>query len=349
MNAQVLYGINSLKYEKNYKTPELKEDEVLIKVKACGICGSDIDRVLKNGTYHFPTIIGHEFSGIVEKVKSDMNRDWLGKRVSIFPLIPCKCCSPCLSGNYQLCENYNYLGSRCDGGFAEFVAVPVWNLIEIPEGVSYEEAAMMEPTAVAMHSLRQAGNLLGKNVVITGAGTISSILVQLSLAAGASKVVVIARNEKKLDYIKNIVPNVLTINTGTGNTEGELNRLLGSNASIVIEGTGASNMIALAIQLVERQGVVVLMGNPSSDISLEKKVYWQIMRKELNLKGTWNSSYGITGKNDWYDVFELIKQKKINLSALISDKISLENLMDGIELMSEKQKISNKVMVVYEK
>lgn len=346
MKAQVLYGINNLKYEANYKNPVLKENEVLVEVKACGICGSDIDRVLKNGTYHFPTIIGHEFSGIVKDSASEKGKIWINKRVSVFPLIPCNECNSCKSGNFQLCENYSYLGSRCDGGFAECVAVPIWNLIEIPDGISYEEAAMMEPCSVAMHAIKIAGNLIGKNVLITGAGTITSILVKLAFVAGAAKVVVIARNNEKLNYLKSKSPEVIVINSETENLCLEVKNSIDGYVDVVIEGTGASNMLEKAISVVARRGSIVTMGNPSNDIGLTRNIYWQILRKELVLKGTWNSSFGIEGKNDWKDVFSLMKTGKLNIKDLISHKIKLENLMDGILLMSMKKEISNKVMVV---
>ena len=346
MKAQVLYGINNLKFESNYEEPVLHDGEVLVEVRACGICGSDIDRVLKNGTYHFPTIIGHEFSGIVRKIKNDENKSWLNKRVSVFPLIPCMKCTSCKSGNYQLCEKYNYLGSRCNGGFAELVSVPVWNLIEIPDGVSYEEAAMMEPCSVAMHALKMAENILGRNVVITGSGTITSMLVKIAMASGAAHVVVLARNVEKIKYLQNLIPNAFFINSDDGNFIEEVNNAVGSTIDIVIEGTGASNMLEKAITLVSRKGVVVVMGNPSNDISLNKNSYWQILRKELIIKGTWNSVFGIDGKSDWNDVFSLMKTGKLNIKNLISHKINLKNLMDGILLMKNKTEISNKVMVV---
>lgn len=337
MKAQVLYGVNQLKYEENYKEPKIKKGEVLVKVKACGICGSDLDRVLKNGTYHFPTIIGHEFSGEVVKTADKENEKWLGKRVSIFPLIPCKKCVSCLKGDYQLCENYNYLGSRCDGGFAEYVSVPVWNLLEIPDGITFEVAAMLEPSSVALHALKKAGNLFGKKVLITGSGTIASILAQLSVAGGASKTVIAARNKEKLLYIKERADvDVCPLDS--------LNEVF----DVVVEGTGVSSVIEIAINSTVRQGIVVLLGNPSDDINLKKKNFWQILRKELSLVGTWNSSFGIIGKNDWLDVFCLLKKRKINLDPLITHRLNLEKLLDGIILMRNKKELSNKVMVIYE-
>ena len=146
MKAQVLFDINNLQLQE-IVIPTLKPSEVLVKVHATGICGSDIPRIYETGAHRHPLICGHEFSGEVVEVAEDVNNNWVGKKVGIFPLIPCNNCASCKNKKYEMCKNYNYLGSRCDGGFAEYVAVPEWNLIELPERVTYEQAAMLEPTA----------------------------------------------------------------------------------------------------------------------------------------------------------------------------------------------------------
>ena len=128
MKAYVLEGIGELVY-KDVPIPRLHEDEALVEVVNAGICGSDIPRIFETGTYHFPTIPGHEFAGVVRDVGGKEHADWLGKRVGVFPLIPCMQCEQCKKKNYEMCQAYNYLGSRTDGGFAEYAAVPVWNLI----------------------------------------------------------------------------------------------------------------------------------------------------------------------------------------------------------------------------
>ena len=155
MKAYVLDSISDIKI-KDIETPKCLPGEVLVEVKAAGICGSDIPRIYKTGTYHFPLIPGHEFSGEVVKAYDD-DSDWKNKRVGIFPLIPCMKCAQCHSKKYEMCRDYSYLGSRTDGGFAEYVRVPTWNLINLPDTVSYEQAAMLEPMSVAVHAARNAG------------------------------------------------------------------------------------------------------------------------------------------------------------------------------------------------
>ena len=152
MKPYVLHGINDIRFEEVEK-PVPKKEEVLIKVNAAGICGSDIPRIYKNGAHVHPIIPGHEFSGEVVGIGSSENESLIGKRVGIFPLIPCMKCNPCSNKQYEMCKNYNYLGSRCNGAFAEYVTAPVWNLIELPVNVSYEEAATLPPILHPSYSM----------------------------------------------------------------------------------------------------------------------------------------------------------------------------------------------------
>src|SRR5574344_3149512 len=202
MKASVLYGIDDLRYVEDYSTPVLKDNEVMVKVKAAGICGSDVARVLKNGTYHFPTRRSSDLSGEICEVKDKKDDALIGKRVSVFPLKPCFECENCKQGDYEMCEHYDYLGSRCDGGFAEYVAVPKWNLCFLPDCISFESAAMFEPSSVAMHALRRSGLKIGDSIAIVGPGTIGIILCQLAKIAGAGQVFLIGRSKEKLDFAR---------------------------------------------------------------------------------------------------------------------------------------------------
>lgn len=162
MKAAVLYSIDDLRVEE-VPTPEVKDGWVLIKVDSAGICGSDIPRIKKTGTYSFPLIPGHEFSGKVLET---------GEKVAVYPLIPCGECVFCKTGEFNLCDHYDYLGSRRDGGFAQFVSVPEGNLIPVPENVSLEDAALAEPATVAQHAVKRSKLVKGGTVLVVGAGTI---------------------------------------------------------------------------------------------------------------------------------------------------------------------------------
>ena len=174
MNAAVLHAVGDLRYE-TVPMPEVGEDEVLLKIRACGVCGSDIPRVYTKGTYHFPTIPGHEFAG---EIVASNDPALLGRRAAVFPLLPCHKCPPCKVGEFANCHNYDYYGSRRDGAFAEYLAVKKANLILAPDTLSYDCAAMCEPGAVARAAVRRMNVELGDLVVIYGAGPIGLIAAQ---------------------------------------------------------------------------------------------------------------------------------------------------------------------------
>lgn len=344
MKANVLFNINDLRYT-DVPEPKLKEGEALIKVKAAGICGSDISRVFKTGTYHFPTIIGHEFSGIVVKVKDTKNSSWVGKRVGIFPLKPCFKCESCQNNIYELCSNYDYLGSRCDGGFAEYVAVPIWNLIELPDNVDFATAAMIEPAAVAMHALKISQFQPNNNIVVIGPGTIGIILCKLALLSGASNVYLIGRTQEKLDFAYSLGINKTCNSTQTNVKEWIDSQTNNKGIDIVFEGTGASNSLELGLDIVKKSGTIVTLGNPSTDISLSRNSYWKILRKQLSVKGTWNSRFKAP-HNDWEEIIKLLESQQLEISKLITHRFPLEKLSEGLDIMRNPNIYSNKVMII---
>lgn len=333
MKAYVLKGINQLEYT-DINLPELKPDEAMIRIKAAGICSSDIPRIYKNGTYHFPLIPGHEFAGIVEKTASHYNESWIGKKVAVFPLIPCFRCDQCKQKMYEMCDNYNYLGSRKDGGFAEYVSVPIWNLLEIPDNVSYTEAAMMEPLSVALHATKRLEIKESDTVGIVGTGMIGFAAAQWANIMKPEKVSIIARNNKKSDISQKLNKVEYKIigkdNIGTYNK--------------VIEAVGTPEAISLAVSITKPGGKIVLLGNPSGEIPLHQDTYWRILRKQITLTGTWNSSFDKSGKCDWKRVCEALSSKEINASALISHIFKKEQLPQGLRIMKEHKETYCKVM-----
>lgn len=344
MKANVLYNIGELRCT-DIPKPILKSNEVLVKVRAAGICGSDVARVFKTGTYSFPTIIGHEFSGEVCEVKEKGDSLWIGKRVSVFPLKPCFQCSNCKRGTYELCANYDYLGSRCDGGFAEYVAVPIWNLLEIPDTVDFETAAMMEPASVAMHALRQSNFKKGDTVAVIGPGTIGMILCRLLLLFGAKKVWLIGRSQVKLDFAQKYGIKDTFNSTLSDAAQWIQEQAEGDGIDIVFEGTGAPASLNMGLDIVKSSGEIIALGNPISDMVLNKKSYWKLLRKQLHICGTWNSRFG-TSDNDWNGVMSLLKTRELDLSSLITHRLSLDELLTGLNIMRDNTIYSNKVMII---
>ncbi len=322
----VLESIGKIEYRET-KIPEIHDGEVLIRVKAAGICGSDIPRAYKTGAHLMPIIPGHEFSGVVESVGKNVSSAWIGKRVSVFPKIACGKCEQCKKGNPGSCTQYDYIGSRRDGAFAEYVTAPVGNLLKLPENVSFEEAAMFEPLGVAANAVRTALGLKksgvgclqtgkadpeinqidkSKTFVICGMGTIGLLIAMLLKAEGFTKIYGIGNKEsqKKRFEALGISEGFFLQSADQGakepadpdfkenmcNTE-RIKNITCGGADYYFECVGKNECISQGIESVGPGGTVVLVGNPYSDMIFEKNVYWKILREQITLKGIWNSEF----------------------------------------------------------
>lgn len=337
MKAYVLDDINVFNL-KDVDMPKPSDDEVIVNVKAAGICGSDIPRVYRNGTYSYPLILGHEFSGIVTDCGMDAE-EFKGERVGVFPLIPCMNCEQCKKKQYEMCISYNYLGSRCDGAFAEYVRVPKWNLIKLPDNVSYEVAAMLEPMAVAVHAMRRAGVDSKKKIAVMGLGTIGLSLIMMLISEGCENVFAIGNKNIQKDVA--IELGIKPENYIDSNTDELI------DVDIFFDCVGTNAVISEAVLHTYPKGTVLLVGNPASDITFEKKVYWQILRKQLTLFGTWNSSFTHDENDDWNFVISKLSDGLIHPELLISHRYSIDDLIHGFLLMRDKSEEYIKVMMVH--
>lgn len=336
MKAYVLHAVNDLRYD-DIPIPDCPKDWAIVEVKAAGICSSDIARVFTKGTYHFPTIPGHEFAGIVKSVGCESDNRWIGKKVGIFPLIPCRACSQCKEKHYEMCANYDYVGSRRDGGFAEYVAVPVWNLIELPDNIRYEEAAMLEPLSVALHAIKIGDVKQGDSVAIIGTGMIGIAAGQWAKKFDAKNVTVIGRNEDKRNLIENCGLEYKVSNFTDDMDEYDF----------VLEAVGTPSSVETSISCCKAGGSLLLMGNPSGDMHISQNVYWKILRKQLTVRGTWNSSYDGTNQSDWTDAVSALSLGEIKVNSLISHCFKQEKLMQGLELMKKHNEPYCKVMTLW--
>lgn len=352
MKAWVLHDIAQIRCEETEK-PKITENEVLVAVRAVGICGSDIPRIYKTGAYSFPLIPGHEFSGIVVESGSRKNKGWVGKRVGVFPLIPCRSCMPCRKKQYEMCKSYSYLGSRRDGGFAQHVAVPVDNLVELPEAVTFEAAAMLEPMSVAVHAMKKVTLHKEKTFVICGLGTIGMLLLMFLKDAGISNILVVGNKEFQKQKITELGLNEECY---CNSKETDVNKWIlehtgGNGADVFFECVGTNETLTLAVNGVAPSGELVLVGNPASDMLLEKAVYWKILRNQLTIKGTWNSSFLLEeedelrfNRDDWFYVLKRLSQRRINPEQLITHRFPLEDLEKGFLIMRDKTEPYCKVM-----
>jgi len=346
MNALVLHAVGDARHEQ-IPRPEMPDGEVLVRVAFCGVCGSDIPRTFVKGTYQFPTVCGHEFSGTVEAVSPSVTGYASGDRVVVFPLLWCGKCPSCERGNFVQCSDYDYYGSRRDGAFAEYVSVPPRNLIRIPDGVSMEAASMTEPCAVALHALKRAGgSFIGETVVIFGAGPIGLMAAQWARMMGAANVVLFDLIPEKLAMAGRLgfesafnardVDPVEKIKELTG----------GHGAEVCVEGAGVPVTMNQAMAAARVNGRVVLLGNPSADVTLPAALISQAMRRELDILGTWNSSFSAAGNNDdWRAVLDAAACGAIDLDCLVSHRVPLADAHHALVMMRDQTEFFAKVLI----
>lgn len=358
MKAYVLHKIGDIRLE-NVAKPEPDRGEALVAVKAAGICGSDIPRVYRTGAYSYPLIPGHEFSGVVVKAGAGVEAGWLGQRVGVFPLIPCKGCLPCRNQQYEMCRHYSYLGSRRDGGFAEFVSVPIENVIRLPGNVSFEAAAMLEPMAVAVHALRRAGlatpdgpGRSGQTLAICGLGTIGLLLLMflqehaLSNPNARYQILVIGNkdSQKRLAVEMGLPENGYCDSQKQDVGQWLKERTDGMGADIFFECVGKNETFVQALDHTAPGGNILLVGNPYSDMFLDRQVYWKILRNQLTVTGSWNSSFTHDKEDDWHYVLDRLERNRIAPDRLISHKLLFEDLEYGLRMMRDKSEDYVKVM-----
>lgn len=331
MKVMSLHAIGDFRYE-DIEKPEPKGEEILVKIGACGICGSDIPRVFELGTRVYPVVLGHEFSGEVVAVGDSKNEDLLGKKAAIFPLIPCRECNSCEIGEYCQCENYDYLGSRSNGGFAEYCLVPSrWHLVlsENPE-LSLEELAMTEPACVAQHALRRGDIKPGETVLILGAGPIGIMVARWAKLFGARQIVLTDIDEAKQKFAED--RGLTVINTMKQNLDEEIQKLTnGRGIDLVIEGTGTSPGMNDAIRSVRYGGKIVWLGNPHRDTTIKLANHSEILRKEVNMFGVWNSYYANTPINEWKYTVKMMDEGTFHVGDLITHKSGLKDLLKLFE------------------
>ncbi len=308
---------------KDIPMPEKKTaDSLLIKVVGSGICNSDIHRGFGGGAYHYPLVMGHEFSGIVEEAFSG-SQYRKGDRVTVFPLLPCKKCIPCQSGDFAQCMDYDYFGSRCDGAFAEYVWVPEENLFPIPEHVDILHAAMTEPASVALHGVNRFSIKPNFTGMVIGGGPIGNMAAQWLKIRGCREVLMADVDEKKAELAERMgfVP---VLSSKTDPVEFAYEYTKGNGIDCVIEACGFPSTFLQATKAAGRGGQVVFLGNIRGEFRIGEKDFSSILRRELIIYGTWNSKVVPRGKDDWSAVLSYM-DKGLEVGALISHVVSLED------------------------
>lgn len=350
MKAWVLHEIGDIRFEEMDR-PQPADHEVLVRVQAAGVCGSDIPRIYQTGAHVHPLIPGHEFAGQVVQLGKDVDKRWQDKRVGIFPLIPCRQCVACQKEHYELCRHYSYLGSRRDGGFAEYVTLPEWNLLALPDNVTYRQAAMMEPMAVAVHAMRSA---LSENqdraasIAVCGFGTIGILLTMFLLEEGYSNLYVIGNKDFQTQMAAKLGVAFDHIYDSKGGSAREwlVAQTGGIGVDVFFECVGKNETVLDAVMGTAPNGTVQLVGNPASDMLFEKNIYWKILRDQLTVRGSWNSSFRHSDADDWNYVLDRLQSGKVQPEQCITHCFSLDGLEEGFMIMRDKTQEYVKMMCI---
>lgn len=288
MKAAVLYGNEDIRYD-DFPTPEVRPGTVRIRVRATGICGSDVPRVLHNGAHFYPVVLGHEFSGDVVEIGEGVEGISVGDTVSGAPLVPCMKCEDCQNGNFSLCKHYSFIGSREQGSFAEYVVVPAANAVKYDPSIPYEQAAMFEPSTVALHGLLCNGYRGGGSVAILGCGTIGIFTLQWAKIFGAKKIAAFDIDEGRLALAERMGADE-TVNTKTADFRTKSDEITGNRGfDFVFEAAGNPATMRMAFDVAANNARVCFIGTPHVDLSFTPKE-WELMnRKEFRLTGSWMS------------------------------------------------------------
>lgn len=348
MKAAVLYAKGDIRYAE-YETPEIKPGHVKIKVKACGICGSDVPRVLGDESHYYPNVLGHEFSGDVVEVGDGVTKVKVGDRVSGAPLKPCMKCNDCQRGNYSLCKNYSFIGSREQGAFAEYVVIPEANAVVFDKSISYEQGALFEPSTVGLHGVLLNDFKGGYDVAILGCGNIGLFTAQWAKILGAKRVVVFDIDEDRLKLAKKICADY-SINTRADNFMGQVREIVGEKGfEYVFETAGAAPTMQLAFELAGNKSNVCFVGTPHSELSFAQKQWEQLNRKEFKLTGSWMSYSAPFPGREWEMTAHYYGTGQLKFDTeMIFKTFPMEKASEAFELYNNPKQVKGKILLVNE-
>ena len=320
---------------------------ILVRVAAAGICGSDIPRAFDGGAYRYPLVMGHEFAGVVEEAPAG-SAFAAGARVAVFPLIPNPAETVNQVGEYAVARNYDYFGSRRDGGFQELLWVPEFNLVQVPDGVDLVHAALTEPAAVAYHAANRPAVRVGMSAAVIGGGPIGNMAAQWLRMRGCRPVIVSEPDARKREIAAAM--GFTTVDPAAGDPVEAIRTLTGGGsgtggADVTVEACGLPVTFRQAIAAAGLFGQVVFLGNIHGEFTLPEAMFSSILRRELTMYGTWNSKVTPRGSDEWTRVLAAMGTE-LQLEPLISHRVSLDDGPAMFRAMHEKSEWVNKAMFV---
>ncbi len=319
--------------------PKINDDEVLMKVEASGICGSDVIEWYRRDKV--PLVLGHEVTGVIVETGKNVKKYKAGDRICAAHHVPCNICKYCLSGHQTVCETIRTTNFD-PGGFSEYLRLPEINVKNgiylLPDSVSFEEGTFIEPLACVVRGQRLAGVKPADAVIVFGSGLSGLLHISLLRATGASKIIAVDINDKRLEYAKKFGADY-TFNAKDFGSDAVKNINEGFLADIVILSTGADSAILQGLKSVRRGGTVLFFGAADEGAKLPLSINEIFWRTEVTLLSSYAGSI-----LDHRTALELIRSGRINVKDMITDRFPLEDIAKGFELTA-KAKDSLKVII----
>ena len=338
MKAAVLYGVRDLRLE-DVPKPEISDNEVLIRVNASGICGTDIHIYRGEWKTNTPIILGHEFSGVIADVGREVKGLNIGDPVVAEPNIPCGSCYFCrMSERNYFCENLEATGVTVNGAFAEYMKIVASNVYRLPKGYNLDEAALIEPLACCVRGIDQAEIKAGDTVAIIGAGPVGLILLQLALQSGASMVIQTDMEDSRLSLAKELGADH-TINITKEDPIESIKELTdGYGVDVAIEAVGKPEAITQAMRATRRGGKLVIFGVSPEDAVWKVRPF-ELYDKELTIKTSYRSPY------TFQRAVKIAVSGRVRLKPLISHVFKLDEIHRAFEVAEKRLEGAVKVLV----
>jgi L-iditol 2-dehydrogenase len=337
MKAAVFYGTRDIRIQ-DFKLSKLNSEEILLKVHACGVCGTDVhiyEGAAGSATVFPPVILGHEFSGEACEIGDDVNDIKIGDRICVDPNIYCGKCHYCRNGKAHLCERLTAIGVTVHGGFAEYCIVPESQVYKLPENISYEEGALGEPIACCLHGIDLAGITPGDTVLIIGGGTIGLIMLQMARLAGAARLILSEPVEQKRELALKLGADIV-IDPAHEDFEQTIKSHTDQGVNIAIECVGIKQTMVQAIQSTCKGGTVMMFGLTPPDCEIPIKPF-DVFRRELTIKSSFINPFSQNR------AVELLASGRLKVKDLISDIVPLDNITEVFE--NENPRKKGKVIV----
>lgn len=346
MKALKLYGARDIRFEEADEPIIKNADDVKIRIRSVGICGSDMHRYALLGPYIKGMIWGHEFSGEVVEVGTAVTDLKAGERVSACPAIYCGKCDSCKRGKYAQCLKLSVIGAYRPGAFAEYIVMPRENVISISGGISFDEMAVVEPSCVALHGLYNAGGIsAGDTVAVLGCGTVGTMTVQWAKIMGAKKIIAIDIDDKKLAVVQYAGATDLINTRGKQSYEKVFELTNNKGVDIAVEAAGTAETSAQVLALPGKGGKVIYMGIPYSDVMMKRLYFEKIVRNELSIVGTWNAISGPFPGKEWITCVHFLESKILQTKMLITHRLPLNEGKKAFEMVIQGKEYHGKIVL----